>query len=62
MYRVHGLITITLLVLCSQASPSVARTLYGFTAFPYDLSQAAVDRTYEIVLTNSSIFPLHFDN
>jgi hypothetical protein len=38
------------------------RTLYGFTAFPYDLSQEALATTHELVVENSSIFAVHRDD
>lgn len=33
----------------------------GFTAFPYDLTQEAVDRTFEIVMSNSTLHAIHLD-
>src|SRR5215510_13979112 len=35
--------------------------LYGFTAFPYDLTLEAIDRVHEIILPNSNLYAVHFD-
>lgn len=35
--------------------------LYGFTPFPYDLSQEAVDKVHEIILPNSNLYAIHYD-
>lgn len=40
----------------------VTRTTFGFTPFPYDFSLEAVGKTHEIVVANSTIYALHFDN
>ncbi|HSZ57096.1 MAG TPA: hypothetical protein VK797_15620 [Tepidisphaeraceae bacterium] len=36
--------------------------LFGFTAFPYDFTLEAVIKTHEIVVANSTIYALHFDD
>jgi hypothetical protein len=39
-----------------------AKTLFGFTPFPYDATPEAVARTAEIARNNSSLYALHFDD
>lgn len=36
--------------------------LYGFTAFPYDLSLTALDKVHDIILPNSSLYAVHRDD
>lgn len=36
--------------------------LFGFTAFPYDFTLEAVIKTHEIVVANSTIYAVHFDD
>jgi hypothetical protein len=38
------------------------RTLFGFTSFPYDQTLEAMKKTHEIVVENSTIYALHFDD
>jgi hypothetical protein len=44
------------------AAAAGAKTLWGFTPFPYDFTPEAVTRTNEIVRDNSSIYALHLDD
>jgi hypothetical protein len=37
-------------------------TLYGFTAFPYDLSLEALDKVHEIILPNGGLYAVHRDD
>lgn len=39
-----------------------AKPLYGFVPFPYDLSQQAVDYSYQFAQDNSSLFIQHYDD
>ncbi|MFT5351091.1 MAG: hypothetical protein ACI9MF_001912, partial [Gammaproteobacteria bacterium] len=56
-------LNIVLLLLVSTLSRAeTVEPLYGFTAFPYDLSVEAIEKTYETVLGHSSFFPLHLDD
>jgi hypothetical protein len=41
---------------------SATPPLYGFTAFPYDLTLEAIDRVHEIILPNSSLYAIHRDD
>ena len=34
----------------------------GFTPFPYDITQQAVDDTYQNIINDSDLFSIHFDN
>ncbi len=43
-------------------SATIAKPLFGFTPFPYDLTAEAVRRTAEIVRANSTLYALHFDD
>jgi len=40
----------------------VTRTLYGFTPFPYDDTLAALQRTHDAIVPNSTLYALHFDD
>ena len=42
--------------------PVVAKTLFGFTPFPYDQTLKALTKTHQIVTENSTIYALHFDD
>jgi hypothetical protein len=44
------------------SQPLTNQTLYGFTAFPYDLSTEAVDNVHDIILPNSSLYAIHRDD
>ena len=48
-------------LLCT-ALLAVAEPRFGFTPFPYDMTSEAVDRTYSIVLENSTLYALHLDD
>jgi hypothetical protein len=37
-------------------------TLFGFTVFPYDFTLEAMAKTRQVVVANSTIYALHFDN
>jgi hypothetical protein len=39
-----------------------ANPLFGFTPFPYDFTLEAVVKTHQIVVDNSTIYALHFDD
>ena len=41
-----------------QSTPSV---LFGFTAFPYDLTPEAIEQVHQIILPQSNLYALHFD-
>jgi hypothetical protein len=42
--------------------PVVAKTLFGFTPFPYDQTLEALAKTHQIVTANSTIYALHYDD
>jgi hypothetical protein len=44
----------------AQINP--AGPLYGFTAFPYDLSLESIAKVHEIILPNSSLYAIHRDD
>lgn len=44
------------------APPARAEPLWGFTAFPYDLSPEAPDRVHEIIARHGNFFAIHMDN
>jgi hypothetical protein len=46
----------------AAADDQAATPLFGFTPFPYDFSLEALVKTHEIVVANSTIYALHFDN
>lgn len=50
------------LAAANAKTSGVGRTLYGFTPFPYDFSLAAVTRTKDLIVPNSTVYALHFDN
>ena len=50
-----------LLALAVNALSAEALALFGFTPFPYDRTQEAVEKTHEIITANSTIYALHFD-
>lgn len=57
----------TLLVLTGLMPMGFSQTtsekpLYGFTAFPYDLSLEAIDKVHELVVSNSSLYAVHRDD
>lgn len=45
----------------SFSSAKARNVLYGFTAFPYDLSAKAEEKTHEIILPNSNLYAVHMD-
>ncbi len=61
---------ILVLLLASACSLSVTaltedsdrKTAFGFTPFPYDISEEAVEKTHQLIVDNGSIYALHFDN
>jgi hypothetical protein len=46
----------------ATASAENAKPLFGFTPFPYDFTLEAVVKTHQIVVDNSTIYALHFDD
>ncbi len=56
------LLAAAFLLVSSLSRADGTNTLFGFTAFPYDLSLEAVEQTYDTVLEHSSLFPLHMDD
>lgn len=51
-----------LVVAATLCATAHARTLYGFTPFPYDATPDAVNRTAQIVRENSTLAAFHFDD
>lgn len=48
---------------CEKNDVEASRSFYmGFTPFPYDISQEAVDFTYDAIAKNADIINHHFDN
>ena len=56
--------------LCSLAAvlavctglPAAAEPLWGFTAFPYDLTPESEDRVHAIIAERANLFAIHMDN
>ncbi|MFK8029119.1 MAG: hypothetical protein AB8G18_02680 [Gammaproteobacteria bacterium] len=46
----------------SSGGYSASPTLWGFTPFPYDFTQEAVDKAYEIVDKHGTVFAIHRDD
>jgi hypothetical protein len=46
----------------SAFADTAALPFFGFTPFPYDFTAEALDKTYEIIVPNSTIFGLHLDD
>jgi hypothetical protein len=46
----------------SSQTQTATQPLYGFTAFPYDLSLEAIDKVHEIILPNSNLYAIHRDD
>lgn len=41
---------------------NLVKPLYGFTAFPYDLSLEAIETVHDLVVENSSLYAVHRDD
>jgi hypothetical protein len=50
------------LAVSAPAEDSERKTAFGFTPFPYDISEEAVETTHKLIVENGSIYALHFDN
>ncbi len=55
---VTGLLTLAMETSARQASQP---PLIGFTAFPYDLTEEAVERVHDIIVPNSNLYAIHLD-
>jgi hypothetical protein len=66
MVAINALLRIFLLLACSSgmacSQTDFQKTLYGFTAFPYDLTLEAIDKVSELVVANSSLYAVHRDD
>ena len=65
--KLRTALTLAVIVLSVTAAgadkaPDHQSPLFGFTAFPYDFTLEAVIKTHEVVVANSTIYALHFDD
>ena len=50
------------MAVAASAKDSNRKTAFGFTPFPYDISEEATEKTHQLIVDNGSIYALHFDN
>jgi hypothetical protein len=63
MGRLRALGRIAALLLAAlPAAPATAEPLWGFTAFPYDLTPESEDRVHAIIQRHADLFAIHMDN
>ncbi len=46
----------------NESQPEIRHFLMGFTPFPYEISQQAVDNTYQNIIRDGDMVLAHFDN
>ncbi|MFN6977418.1 MAG: hypothetical protein ACK4OP_04800, partial [Gemmobacter sp.] len=46
----------------AAATGAAQEPLWGFTAFPYDLTPESEDRVHDVIRKHANLFAIHMDN